>query len=413
MSVGVCIVNRLGISLAADSAGTLLGQNKMVYNSMNKVFSLSRKFPYGAIIYNKSVIYNASVEQIIKEFRTYLDSKIGILNFFDIINEFKEFIKINNEYYKFNICEIPQIKKIIKDLVVTWGNELKKLYDSTNLNPIECKIKEYIDIDENAPKYDEEYNFYDHIFNNYFDFFCTEMKIVFSEIFNYQLYVDNIWKCICKFFNYKLKFEENNYTGILFAGYGTNDAFPKYMDIHIYGVYGGELKYEIVSNYEEAFSSASIYPVAQSDVISTFCEGITNNLYRFIPITASNIIKEKINTLSEEEFSNEQKNKLQVLFSNYEKEMIDQIDFKSRKEEIDPLLLGVQSIQLSDLAFLSESLVNLTSLKRTYALNGMQQTVGGPTDVAVISKSDGFIWIKRKLYFDKELNIDYVNKINN
>ena len=36
MSVGVCIINRNGIALAADSAGTYTG-NKMFYNSMNKV----------------------------------------------------------------------------------------------------------------------------------------------------------------------------------------------------------------------------------------------------------------------------------------------------------------------------------------------------------------------------------------
>jgi hypothetical protein len=30
--------------------------------------------------------------------------------------------------------------------------------------------------------------------------------------------------------------------------------------------------------------------------------------------------------------------------------------------------------------------------------------VGGPIDVAVISKGDGFVWIKRKHYFKPELN---------
>jgi len=32
------------------------------------------------------------------------------------------------------------------------------------------------------------------------------------------------------------------------------------------------------------------------------------------------------------------------------------------------------------------------------------ETVGGPIDVAVISKGDGFIWINRKHYFARELN---------
>jgi len=35
------------------------------------------------------------------------------------------------------------------------------------------------------------------------------------------------------------------------------------------------------------------------------------------------------------------------------------------------------------------------------------ETVGGPIDVAVISKGDGFIWIKRKHYFKAELNSQF------
>ena len=36
--------------------------------------------------------------------------------------------------------------------------------------------------------------------------------------------------------------------------------------------------------------------------------------------------------------------------------------------------------------------------------------MGGPVDVAVISKGDGFIWIKRKHYFSPELNIRYFER---
>ena len=55
-----------------------------------------------------------------------------------------------------------------------------------------------------------------------------------------------------------------------------------------------------------------------------------------------------------------------------------------------------------ELAAMAEALVNLTSFKRKVSMQ--TETVGGPIDVAVISKSDGFIWIKRKHYFEPELN---------
>ena len=51
---------------------------------------------------------------------------------------------------------------------------------------------------------------------------------------------------------------------------------------------------------------------------------------------------------------------------------------------------------------MAESLVNLTSFRRHVTPD--VETVGGPIDVAIISRGDGFIWIKRKHYFQPELN---------
>jgi hypothetical protein len=36
------------------------------------------------------------------------------------------------------------------------------------------------------------------------------------------------------------------------------------------------------------------------------------------------------------------------------------------------------------------------------------ETVKEPIDVAIISKGEGFIWIKRKHYFDQKLNPHYL-----
>ncbi len=52
--------------------------------------------------------------------------------------------------------------------------------------------------------------------------------------------------------------------------------------------------------------------------------------------------------------------------------------------------------------------MSLTSLKRRVSFE--QETVGGPVDVAIISKGDGFIWQKRKHYFETTLNPSYLNR---
>ena len=65
----------------------------------------------------------------------------------------------------------------------------------------------------------------------------------------------------------------------------------------------------------------------------------------------------------------------------------------------------MESLPKEELAEMAETLVNLTSFKRRVTPEA--ETVGGPIDVAVISKGDGLVWIKRKHYFVPELNPRY------
>ena len=62
----------------------------------------------------------------------------------------------------------------------------------------------------------------------------------------------------------------------------------------------------------------------------------------------------------------------------------------------------VTHLPKDELAAMAESLVRLTSFKRRVSVEA--ERVAEPIDVAVISKGDGFIWIKRKHYFQRELN---------
>ena len=80
----------------------------------------------------------------------------------------------------------------------------------------------------------------------------------------------------------------------------------------------------------------------------------------------------------------------------------------ARLRYIEPLMNAIGTLSKEDLAEMAESLIYLTYLKRriTFA----EESVGGPVDVAIISKTDGFIWLKRKHYFKPELNHHYFSK---
>ena len=186
MSVGVCIINRNGIALAADSAGTYTG-NKMFYNSMNKVFSLSRKYIYGAITYGATTIYNVSINQVLKEFRSYLDSKEERSDFFEILPLFEEFISENNVYYKFDSAEREHCESLIKELVVKWGNKIKSATSGSNaenqindiLNELQRKIGDALKIDN--------YNVSNYIQETYYNYFNSVINMIVPELNSFSV----------------------------------------------------------------------------------------------------------------------------------------------------------------------------------------------------------------------------------
>lgn len=409
MSVGVCIINRNGIALAADSAGTYTG-NKMFYNSMNKVFSLSRKYVYGAITYGSTTIHNASIDQILKEFRTFLDLSNPLSDYFEILSAFQNFIQQNNTYYRFDASEEICCKSLIKGLVDEWGNKIKAVVSLDDAKEQIENILNELEIKINASLKIQNYDVSEHIKVSYIDYFNLVLGIVVPELNNFPEQKEKLWNSVCNYFNLSLKNEVDNKMGLFFAGYGNDDAYPKFVHIELYNVIGGKVKYQLIERYEESNNNAQIIPLAQGDVILTFCKGISNSFINYIPQKVDSLIKTKIDNLPDT-FTQDQKNALKNELSSIKKEVGDAIAANIQSQNVTPILNSVQLIPLPEMAFLAENLVNITSLKRTFAIDGNQQTVGGPTDVAILSKGDGFVWIKRKLYFDNQLNPNYMLKI--
>ncbi|MCF8362470.1 MAG: hypothetical protein K9G70_07585 [Prolixibacteraceae bacterium] len=76
MTAVVGILNKQGIAIAADSAVTVSGtNNRKVYNSANKIFTLSKYYPVSVSIYNNASFMGIPWEILIKEYRKQLDKK--------------------------------------------------------------------------------------------------------------------------------------------------------------------------------------------------------------------------------------------------------------------------------------------------------------------------------------------------
>ena len=394
MSVGVCVINRNGIALAADSAGTF-SPNKMFYNSINKLFPLSKNNVCGAIIYGNLSVYNISVEQIIKEFSIYLDSKHPLKDFYDIVPCFKDFLRNKYKYYKFDVSSDLYCKQVISAYIDAWGKKIQLVADEDDAKN---KIKSVLNEINYSVKFSSkitDFNIENHIIANYEHFFDVEINKAVPDIDAFPNEKEKLWKYICDVFRFERPLTNDSKTGIFFAGYGVDDAYPKFISIDFFKIINGELKYKVEEKREAINNYAQIKPLAQEDVIYTFCKGISDEYITAISSEFDSVIIEKIKGLSPL-FTEVHKKELLTTFTNCKNRVKDKITEISRKKHISPIIESVKLISLSEMAFLAENLVNMTSLKRTYCLDGQQQTVGGPTDVAVLSKGDGFVWVKNK-----------------
>lgn len=74
MTAEVVILNKSAVALAADSTVTISsGSNdRKTYNSVNKLFTLSKYHPVGAMIYGDASFMGVPWEVILKEYRRHL-----------------------------------------------------------------------------------------------------------------------------------------------------------------------------------------------------------------------------------------------------------------------------------------------------------------------------------------------------
>ena len=207
-------------------------------------------------------------------------------------------------------------------------------------------------------------------------------------------------------------------SGVVITGFGDKDAFPSFRSFLLEGIINNVLQYrkhwENSINFENV---AAVIPFAQQEMVFTFMEGVSpdyeQEIEKYFSQVCNNypeIIIENINKLKNEEKA-ELKEKLKKISNEWKEQYKKRLKEYRRKKHVNPVISVVAMLPKDELAAMAESLVSLTSFKRRVTIEA--ETVGGPIDVAIISKGDGFIWIKRKHYFKPELNPQFFAKYKN
>ena len=403
--------------MAADSAVTI-GNHLAVHNSTNKLFQLSYA-PVGLITYGNAILMGVPIEIIINEYSKHLgDKTFPWLR--DYAEDFCKFLGENSSYLTFDSFSERFVHNMCANLIGWIRNEYDSYILKSRINPN--------DMDRAAKQ-----SAYDMAFNNiisqinkrvktddYFAKYTREKHFKYLEAaikkdigLNYMS--DEQKKLLCD-----MTFEmlgrnvtwDKDKVGIVISGYGEQDIYPRLCHFQMDRVIGGK----VGINYREEDTEISeahpsyINTFAQRDIMENILYGMdrdeTNRL-----MDIPNQIRQFINKdkLFLECFAAQKDSVISRICDSIRTRINLIIDSKRWQNDIRN---SIVYLPVQELALLAESMINITSIISKVKADENNSTVGGPVDVAVISKNDGFVWIKRKKYFSNIDNPQYSTYVN-
>ena len=407
MTAEIAIINRSGIALAADSALTI-GRDRVWKNS-NKLFHLSPASDVGVMFYGSGDYCGLPWEVVLKEFRKKL-GKSTKSNLKDYVEEFLIFL---------DDLTVPNTPLRELQTLFLFMNAIAEVSDQLSAaNAIKRReqvISVANELERSAielPILFEEYNIDD--FKRSFEKKIRELMVDQLKMHITNGMVHAILK-LC-FERTRRTFESTVETGVVFAGYGHQELLPVVMELCVDGALEGKVRAWKIqeANMNTGTTASGILPFAQADIAKLFVEGTLPQYVSYTERTLLLTLNRKSDELVQAYVPDAEKVVERARQHQANKIMVDTFAEKFKEyrhdESVKSLMRVVNSLPKEEMALLAEALVETTSLRRKMDSN--LETVGGPVDVAIVSKSDGFIWIKRKHYFDISLNRDFIDRRN-
>jgi hypothetical protein len=417
MTAEVAAMNRSAVALAADSKVTVTSpRGDKTYDTVNKVFALSKIHPVGVMIYGNASFMGYPWETVVKEYRRAIRDKCK-----DTIEEWDE--DFTDFVQKFGDITDDVIGTNIGSILTSW---LQWAWESADVKAREAGAQygthDYYDVladiiqietgslSEQIVKGDQTViaeslsKFSEQIRNAIHQWGMSEAKSSNKRLSDIAMRF-----CIAALLTEE---PSPNTSGVVLAGFGDKELFPS---IHLREI-DGHIGYRFKQNKKMDSkithdNKSCVVPFAQRDMVERFMEGMDPGYGDFLQGLIEEVVTDSCLTVLDKYGKSKSKtnvvrNEIRTAIQSRIEDVRSRATQYRRDEFVTPVVEMVAMLPKDELANLAESLVALTSL-RARVSHGLA-TVGGAVDVAVISKGDGFVWVKRKHYFPPELNVQFL-----
>lgn len=407
MTAEIAIINKSAIALAADSKVTLSRGGKLkTYDTVDKLFAISKTEPVGAMIYGAAEFMRFPWETIVKQYRRLRPSKrfdtifLWSADFCQFLTSFFTFTEDDHDN-----CAIQAVEAWISEIFDSCFERTASEEEMKSL--IKVELKEYSEQLSATPDFlsSEEWN-------AVAPRLMPKLEALFKRG-KYDGLAEEAALMIFAILTLTKMAPSPAATGLVIAGFGEKELLPSLHAFMIDGIIAGKLKAVETQRFDATRNNrGGIYPFAQTDMVHRFMQGIDPAYADQLAMSIQSLLLQtSLDTASAlghsaeeiEQFSEALKAATDASFEKF----WDTHQRIRREQFASPIIDMAMSLPKDELANLAESLVSLTSLQRRVSRE--LETVGGAIDVAVISKGDGFVWIKRKHYFKADRNLRYVN----
>ena len=398
-----------------------------IYNTVNKLFTLSKYRPVGVMVYGNSEFMSVPWESIIKEHRRELGkSKHGALR--EYVDGFMAWMATAKLLFPDAVQE-----QILAATISGYFAQIKREIDQKVAEAIAAKEKpvgperiqeivtEVISLHRNGrmaqprlPTVKADYE------EKFLERHAKQIEETRTSVFQQLPFSPEAVGALSETLPAIFCREPfgSGASGIVFAGFGEDEIFPSLIQCSLETLVDGILKWkEVQTAWVDHFTNnATIIPFAQREMVDTFLSGVDPAFKGTVLGSLEQVLRSSADQIFDmiPDVALPNKKSLIKAINDRIPELMTVFDSRlheySQRRHIAPIMNAVAALPKDELAAMAESLVNLTSFRRKISTEA--ETVGGQIDVAVISKGDGFIWIKRKHYFEVGKNPQFVANYN-